>query len=356
MKDIDFDELDKAVNSLMATTKPAPTAAVEPVPATPAGDSQTPATVTVSPPSAPVVAVTPPEPATPAAPITTAIPVAVRPSAPAIKRSGRFMDMVNKPSDAKPRTASTAAPSREGISISPRPAEPTLQAAPTAAATVSMAAPEQKPASFETMPDPIDMQSQSFDAPSAPVSEPIDSTAVAPNNPPLGSTESPFLSDAKVEKRPLNSEPLEPTGEAAQFDMTDDTGPADTAIQPTEDEKGADEPPAVPQIAELSSDLVAIEADEKIDLTQAVDTADAAAQVTVPSVPLGASSIAQQYTTQPSSGDQSHAAIYDASQYPEPVSHPAKSKSGWLWVLWVVLLLGVGAGGAMLLYVLGIIP
>ena len=209
------------------------------------------------------------------------------------------------------------------------------------------------------MPDPLDMVASTPD--------PEPSTADT-TEPPLASVidvpaplESPFIADAKVEKRPLNP--------GASFDPVDQPlqseGTNEPAVQPTEEplkkasleepQKGEDEPPTTPQVPELDSDLVAIESNEQVEVTQATETADAASQVASPSTPLGASSIAQQYKTTPSTGDQSHAAIYDASQYPQPIAHPAKQRSSWWWVLWVVLLLGVGAGGAILLYNLGII-
>lgn len=338
MKDIDFDELDKAVNSLMATAQPdVPDAA----------SASEPSEITVSIPAAPPAAPPVAEPIT----VTQPTPMPARPVAPAARRSGRFMDMVHTSSDMKPRDPSTATKSREGLAITPRteavepiamPVEaplPTVEAIPTA------------------MPDPIDLlqdsqsgvdtvEAESAIAPAEPATEPA----------PLAPIESPFLSDAKVEKRPLNAGSADPTDLGLDMDTLQDEPVASAPEVPATDAEKGDEPPVTPQVPELSSDLVAIESNEGVEVTQAIETSAAMAQVEVPSTPLGAASIAQQYTTQASTGDQSHAAIYDASQYPEPVAHPAKQKSGWLWVLWVALLLGVGAGGAVLLYNFGIIP
>jgi hypothetical protein len=274
------------------------------------------------------------------------------------------MDMVHTSSDMKQREGSTSvtASSREGLAITPRsePAESTT-IVPTPTPTQPL---EQTPDNaMASMPDPIDVTFAQQPDISTVEAEPAIASTVATGESALETEqvapiESPFLADAKVEKRPLNAGTTDVVDTPAANDLgLEMDSLQDTAHDYTDSAaaKKGDEPPVSPQIPELNSDLVAIESSDKV-VTQAVESAEVAAQVEAPAVPLGASSIAQQYTTQASTGDQSHAAIYDASQYPEPVTHPAKHKSGWLWVLWVVLLLAVGAGGAVLLYTFGIIP
>ena len=341
MKDIDFDELDKAVSSLMGSIEPD-------------AQRETPQTL-VTPPTQPVpsptAVVSTEQPArttqvVESAPVPVTQPVPVR-SAPAARRGGRFMDMVSTPvGDTKSR-ASVQVPtqSREGLSITPRAdAEPTVETPAPATPTVID---EPAKTSFDSMPDPIDMNRE----PEASV--PNDEQSASS----LGSLDSPFLTDAKVEKRPLNAGNIEPTPDMSVGDeFNSPESVPEAANEPTVERVGADEPPATPQVPELSSDLVAIESGVNVEGTTLADDSKVVSHDDVPASPLGATSIAQQYKTKESSGDQSHAGIYDASQYPEPISHPAKSKSGWLWVLWVVLLLGIGAGGAVVLYNLGIIP
>lgn len=367
MKDIDFDELDKAVNSLMATVpseSPAssadsatPVNVVNPsvvdgqipgVPSAPLQQSATPSVLATDAQALPV------SPQYIPASVTEDVPS--RPTAPAVRRGGRFMDMVHTSSDMKASVpVSPASSRREGVAITPRPqvVEPMAPIddaqnpiGPTAA-TVP-----------EIMPDPIDVSVQkdeeSADARqviAGSVPDVIDAAAAS-----LSPMDSPFLADAKVEKRPLNAN----SPNDAPFDLMADIesegdNSADDVSVPRDNSQ--DEPPAVPQVPELSSDLVAIESDEPIGIdvqnSAPVDNPPVAEKA---AVSVGATSIAQQYTAQESSGDKTHAAIYDASQYPDPVTHPAKQKSGWLWVLWVLLLLGLGAGGAFLLYYLGIIP
>jgi hypothetical protein len=339
MKDIDFDELDKAVNSLMAS---APTIASTSEDNPPAEHIVTVSSTTAAT-AAPAVAPLSAPATVPSPSADTAVPVTIQPqptptttAAPVVRKAGRFMDMVHDSSDMKPRPT-VAVPSREGLTIAPR--TDTLSADSVQQETASTS----KPVEFGPMPDPIDMPQRPQSS-----AEPT-SLTLSPTTPQADSYESPFLSDAKIEKRPLNAtaagaEKLEPTSE--------------TPTEPTPASSG-DEPPAVPQVPELNSDLIEIESKETVpaaDMTQAVDSAAASVAVAEPEKPLGPASIPQQYKATESTGDHSHAAIYDSSQYPEPVTHPAKKKSGWLWVVMVVLLLGVGAGGAVLLYNLGIIP
>jgi len=353
MKDIDFDELDKAVNSLMAT---APTDKTD-EPATPATTVEIPSaadpvTVNVAKPAATVA------PVTETASVVTATPAPAAASAPVTApavRRGRFMDMVPSTSPGRQTPATSAPASREGLTITPRSSD-----ADTALSTQPTPKPVEPPVSapegtastgvsFDSMPDPIDMAVVDSSEPApTPITTSAPEVATQPE-----AIESPFLADAKVEKRPLNPNLGQELEQAAK-EESDALDSPNTNEQKSDN--GDDEPPITPQVPELSSDLVAIESGETPETAQPIDAGLSDTSTVAPSTPLGATSIAQQYTAKESSGDQSHAAIYDASQYPEPLQHPAKSKSGWLWVLWVIVLLGIGAGGAVLLYVFGIIP
>lgn len=348
MKDIDFDELDKAVNSLMSSVDQSQdnSSADSPQPngSTPQDAPQASVPAVAAPSTAPALAV-----ATPAA-VSAAPPAAApaRSAAPAVRRTGRFMDMVNTSSSKV--SPAPAAPSREGLSITPR----QVQDNPAPAAPEPSSEPAPTP-THGNMPDPLDV------AASAAASEPAPTGPTVALPAETAPIESPFLSDAKVEKRPLNPGTSidaheEPQAGPSSEPVTEESDLSSESTDSQPPAKTQDDPLANPQVPELASELVAIESTEKIETTQATETVEAASQVDEPSVPLGASSIAQQYKTAPSTGDQSHAAIYDASQYPQPVAHPAKHRSSWWWVLWVVLLLGAGAGGAILMYNLGIIP
>lgn len=335
MKDIDFDELDRAVNSLMSPTDNAsPTQQPAQEPAVAETSAQNPVN---EPTIAPNTADT-------------------KPVAPSPRRGGRFMDMVHSSSDMKTKSSPSTS-SREGITITPRPsASDKIEEPISTEVTEPETVPEESNANA-VMPDPIDMAADQTESTQQPDSDNTASTVEDNDTVDLqNDNESPFLTDAKVEKRPLNSDPLASTAlsdtlaqELEQENTTDEAAADD---QPEVD-TGADEPPQTPQVPELSSDLVAIESsdDTPTELEPIVQKDEEAVKT-----PSGPTSIQQQYTSLESTGDKSHAAIYDASQYPEPVAHPAKKKSGWTWVLWVILLLAIGAGGAVALYVMGIIP
>lgn len=368
MKDIDFDELDRAVNSLMSPVGTTPTTPAKPA-AEPAAQSLSDTEATPEVTSAPV-----------SVPERTATPT------PAARRGGRFMDMIHTSSDMK--TRSTGTQSREGVAITPaRPitqpaaAEPVINQADQVAAIESEQtgvaevttpdSPEEMPKAEESiisssapessssdivMPDPLDIDTSSQEADTSSEVDEVTTETEESNEAPT--SESPFLTDAKVEKRPLNPEPLSSSEPLVDMDalLKEDLETGEAKDEDAAEEKSKDEPPVVPVAPELNSELVAIESGERSEAQPATED-ESTAKADEPSTqPTGPTSIAQQYKTQESTGDKSHAAIYDATQYPEPVAHPAKKKSGWLWVVWVIVLLALGAGGAIGLYAAGIIP
>ena len=335
MKDLDFDELDRAVSSLMSKT---PDTGSQSAPAAPA---------------APTPAVTSEE----ATPITVTnnskppVPEVAAPAPLAQKRSGRFMDMVpgSRQAPAAPRVAS-----REGMTISPTGSAPATPDTPSEASSTESVAVSVEPttpvAGAEAAPAKTDWPDPLAVAAGSSENEAADNQDSSIPSEPLGS---PFLTDAKVEKRPLNSGSMD----TEKQELAEDS---DEPLVPSRDDK--DEPPEDPPIpAELNSDLIAIESDQLKTHPETPEEAKETEEKAPAEVPqadeksTGPTSIVQQYKEQPSSEDHSHAAIYDSSHFPEPLAHPAKKSSGWLWVLWVLLLLAVGAGGAVALYSLGII-
>jgi hypothetical protein len=214
-------------------------------------------------------------------------------------------------------------------------------------------------------PDPLEFNqtSEADDTPvvDAPLSDERDTAE------PLSS---PFLADAKVEKRPLGTPAPELyTPQQPEQDTTDvevETTPEPTLSEPV------DQPVEVELPEELRGDLMAIESNisnEQVVVPQASPASSAAeatnqpreseapktvatAAVTAPAVslPVGGGSIPQQYREEPSTGDQTTGSIYDTASYHQPLEHPAKKKAGWLWVIWVLVLLVLGAGGGALAY------
>lgn len=366
MKELDFDELDRAVSSLMSDTTDS----------TP--DSETPKEKTLDIPSSASAA--------PAPSFDTLQPDVVKKAieqpvdddkpvvntAPAIRRSsGRFMDVVHPSSDMKQPTPPKATP-RQGLTISPTPLPLAVpSSAPEVATTDAPKGRESTDDTTHNWPDPLDVSK------SQPVDSEPDTTStnlVEEDKAPLTS---PFLSDAKVEKRPLGGaattvQPSEtPTGTASDS-PEQDTIVADGA---SPEDQGISNPIdfEAPLPEELQSNLVAIESGEAetvVPEAPVAATAPAAekqpaaehpAKALIPdhfsdeNIPKGPASIAQQYKEEPKTGDQTNGAIYDTEAYHKPLAHPAKKSSGWLWIIWIILILAVGAGIGAALYYLGIV-
>lgn len=369
MKELDFDELDRAVNSLMADVKPDS-------PQLPGDDRVR--TVSIPPSEAP----TPP--ATPKATAPSVLP-ALSPPPPAARRGGRFMDVMHPSADMKkPETPPKV--SREGTPLIPTepfdsPKTPSLPAEPPAAQ------PEKAPtpaAASSEWPDPLDLPQFSAANPStsSPPSQPEtppQATAgeaaetsksaeqVAPDTSPgePAPLTSPFLPDAKVEKRPLGgSSPAAPPAEVPTGEAVSSSDQPDEQLPPAPQEA------AQPLPEELQNDLVAIEAgtsnlmppgtglpadNAPTQESQTTKVVDAGLKEPEPTVPKGPVSIPPQYKEEPSTGDQHSGAIYDTAAYHQPLTHPVKKKSGWLWVVWILLILALGGAVGAALYFFGII-
>lgn len=354
MKDLDFDELDRAVSSLMSDKN-------SPAPGTPSTPSQADTLSEVDSLSASV----PPSPSQSSV-VETPSPRPSRPAPPAARRPGRFMDVVAVRKDA----AVSRPVSRQGVAVQPVASPP----APEPVAPIEATAPPEVSAtpssSSADWPDPLELASAESTKQST-LGEPDFPSVMAEPREPASSPEekglvdeplsSPFLPDAKVEKRPLGSAALTSTETAL---MVEDENAQLPALP-------KDVEPALPE--ELHGDVVSIEADDSttnpaqhLKSPSESSTPESKKDETLPrevkpvvtvteaAMPSGPTSIAQQYKEEPTTGDTKNGAIYDTDSYHQPISHPAKKKSGWGWVLWIILILVVGAGGGAALYLLGI--
>jgi hypothetical protein len=365
MTDIDFDELDRAVSGVLGGSKSSTEPTNEPTsqpqtiqrtertvlspafsspysagPSPLVGSTPTvsPAPTVDAPVIEPIVASTPVAPSTPAPSPTVS-------TAPAARRSsGRFMDMVHPSSDMRSKTAVLTSP----VATRPEPSRPQ-----------------------SVRPEATHLQT-------APVAQPIVSEPVLPKvpawNEPL---ESPFLPDAKVEKRPLGG------GDASKTEDTSDDIFDFQGLLDDEPEELLLEAPEVQERLEATTmpdpiDFAAASSESDSADSTSFDvepttndtpfTPPVAPVVTepqnepvyeapttrvVPEEPIGPTSITPQYKEQPSS-NQETGAMYDTESYHQPVSQPVKKKSGWLTVLWILLLIiiGAGAGFAVFTYVL----
>jgi len=388
MKDLDFDELDRAVNTLMND--------VSKTDISKDTDDQT-NTLSITP-TLPEAA---PAPVTPVSP-TTANDVHVRTSTPSspplAARRGRFMDVVHSSSDMKKDKAPSQPISRQGVTLtpsktvmpepSPAPVIPAPEPTPAAPSE-----PIEKPGDSDThasdWPDPLELSgfkpdsnekltTQSMPEPTPLLEEGSETPAVAPTSDDIQPLSTPFLTDAKVEKRPLGSPTVsapEEKEEAPEPDHTPVVSTSDTSL--TVDDPSDQLVPSIPDEPkkelppELQGDLVAIESGSSTEnnVKSVETTAEKPVETPQPSshptalleaktddepVFTGPTSIAQQYKEEPNTGDQKNGAIYDTDAYHKPLAHPAKKKSGWLWVVWILLILLVGAGAGAALYFSGI--
>jgi hypothetical protein len=381
VKELDFDELDRAVNSLMSNAPKTPDAAMEPEEKVVDISSSTTPT---SPPAPSVAHTGTPPPASPVPPAPSSSPLST--SLPS-RRGGRFMDVVHPSSDMK--KSEPARPSRQGITIAPR---PTFDAAKTAAPTstekatdgeekekliqatsapVPEALIEDHVSAQSDWPDPLDVAGYQHDhdtssenaAPDAKTPEAHESPSLLTQKPADVPLTSPFLPDAKVEKRPLGGADLP---EVSEPEEPDRISVGNAGMSKTKDDPN-DQLPALPKDVEpvlpeeLHSDLVEVESDTT---TSGIPKTEGMTPTGLPPEPpivdekpvsTGPTSIPQQYQEEPTSGDKDSGAIYDTNTYHQPLAHPGKKKSGWLWVVWIVIILLIGAGAGAALYFFGII-
>lgn len=403
MKDLDFDELDRAVSSLLGAEQ------------TP--DGQQVGDDTVQDPK-------PQE----SAESSTATSVADEPvetpqKKPLIEKrnSGRFMDVVHPSSDMKnlqKPSISRQAPSITPLSKSDDTIEEKIEPQKEeeivpegVEATISQEQKDGVVANEETaandthtMPDPLDFHNFSFDkevkeeSSNALTETPVDETVqedsahdiidaddidqdaidddhelaldkmaselheldglMVQDDGPV-SVETPFINGSMIEKRPLGAfsidtpdESLLSVKEEATVDedqqSADDTATTKEKVVTTEiadkdaviDDVDAQIAPSAEVIPEeLQGDILAIESAEAVSTP-----------VPGHSSPIEAGSITQQYVEKARPATDTQTPVFDTTQYHKPLKHTAKQKSGWLTVLLIVAFLVVGAGAGAALY------
>jgi len=356
MKDIDFDELDRAVSSVLETPADVQPAVTPTTPAAEPAEAPEPAATVVETPAA---AEAPAEPA----PVETA---AAAKTPLAIKRRGQFMDVVHPSSDMTGKPEETTTTSSRTTTLQPLSASVVPDAEPTTTPDVETT-PEPTPAADEispdsqppvetvgsapadhAAPDPLDVMQTQEEAQDAAATEtstledtPVDSsaeeTAEEPVEEPAPTT--PFLADTEVDKRPLGAfspeeAPVEESAAAPNMPVT-----------------------AEPLPPELQADVVAVEANPSDKSEEAgekvVETEDKSEAVE----PGLNTSIPQQYAATESNADGDHS-IFDTSEYHQPIA-PVKTKKrglpGWLVALLVFFILaGLSAAGGYFWFYYGL--
>jgi hypothetical protein len=416
MKDIDFDELDRAVSSLMSGRSSKTAGPVTPASEPVVSEEQPPAadTTTMSTPddtSAPKVVSVEPKTEVSAPDSKPIAPTVTSPIVPQ-RRSGRFMDVVHPSSDMKssntmpnrpksivaPINTDTAAESVEKKTEVPvfDPLTMTsVEKASTSQKTSGLSEPEVKKQDDHSWPDPIDVHEKSMvpETPAPALSDDSSSSTAAeapttkaednsaPNeqeNSDYIETTSPFLPDAKVEKRPLGGTPSTvsvktddktskslPVPEEKDAIIDDDLTSKENneltdEASVSDDAKGDSSKPIEPLPAELSKDIIAVEAGGTIHEPDTLEKdGSRAEQGSNPKsakehAPApGMTSITQQYKIKTATTTPEHMPIY--ADNGQPLSHPKKTKSGWLTILWIIGLIIVGTGGTLALYFFNVI-
>jgi hypothetical protein len=166
--------------------------------------------------------------------------------------------------------------------------------------------------------------------------QPVMSSTSQPEIPPL---ESPFLPDTKVEKRPLGA-----------FSSMNQSAPIsrEPIMQQLPTQSPADAKTPLP--AELQKDLLSIESDNTTQLPPVLQTRPMSAMNTANRSAGSSNSISKQYQEKISPDSQTNGSIYDTSAYHKALVIPTKKKSGLMVVMWVAILLAIGAGAGIAIY------
>lgn len=374
MNDFDFEELDKAVNQLATKTQDEHADATEPASVAPAAQ---PVTVNSdAPKSAPAVAEAP-APSTEPEPTRSVPTPAARPShhSPRLTETrprgrGAFMDIVppassrksgtrvgvsiqplNKPEDIIPqepakdpsKEPADDEPSKVAVNLpikkpeqeTPEPAE---QEAPQPPEMPQPRDDESKPSSDVAWPDPLDFHGDDMPGHGDKPAEPAD-------------TPSPFIAEAKVEKRPLGAfSNFRPQPEQEALASKPEPEPVKDELTPERD--GTFEEPAQPKP----------EVEAEASKPPKAPTAAEAEHTEEPSRPdmhsAAMMSIPKQYHTEAKTTDKTTRPIFDTKEYHPPLLEAAVGEhrgGGSMWgklfiALVVLVLLGV-AGYFAYLYV-----
>lgn len=361
MTDIDFDELDKAVSSLMDGETPKQQNESSPVFESDANASVA-DTATSS--SSPDIAEETNEPTVIA---SAAAATVTRPAGLAVKRRGQFMDVMHPSADMKNTraNASVSRISRSGVTLTPSSNVVTSESGDTTASLdedslstdklttldgPTMIAPEPP-----TWPDPLafdafaktDTDAESTD----PASGTTESTPSEVSPEPLSS---PFLPDAKVEKRPLG-EAL-PTGTAEttestnvdQADLPDELSGNILAVELNDLHADIDAESEVPAASSKTPE------DEPVSSapSEPAKQDDPETSEVQPAVEPTTTSITPQYKTQDQDTEPAeHSALYDEVSE-TAAAKTVKKKSGWFVPVAIVLLILLGGGAGVAAYYL----
>ena len=288
------------------------------------------------------------------------------------RRSGRFMDVVHPSSDMRTDTSSpvrpTAASPRPTVSRTGLTLDPTFTQSSNSAPASDTTAADSTAVTDTDLVDP----SESLDDTTENLNTSIQAELNQESSYSSDVSNTPFLTDAKVEKRPLGgAQGLAETSDESETQATPEA-PAGEGYKAESQEDDTQTAPSRVVQAELRSDLISLESDDTSASYQTptddaakgqpVITPDSEADTkqqvvaqpdaTPLAQPVGPIAITQQYKQEPSSSPTESGSIYDTADYHQPLAHPQKKSSGWMWVVWVLVLLVLGAGSGAAAYFL----
>lgn len=333
MDDINFDELDKAVNSALQQSAPKTTPTKE----EPVAEEQTSTGTKPAP--------------------QTVVP----------QRRGQFMDMVHPSSDMT-KSSTAPRPSRQAPTLQPltpaivettAPKEPSHENSASAPVEpMGTEAVEAQSATSSEWPDPLDVMEQTEKERTESNSEQSEEYETPVENSPVAESEhtdttsepteketdgSPFISGAETEKRPLGAFTDTPATYEEPTPAHDELSPAADDVEQdkvdhTDSEIPREELPPVPLPQELTPEIVSVESD---DPSQPPEKAQEEASVESSGV---TASIPQQYqAAETSTDDQGEHPVFDTKEYHQPLTPPAKKGHAGLvisLIFIVIVLLG----------------
>ncbi len=395
MKDIDFDELDRAVGSVLGADNKADDASKTDTPATAV------ATVSPKPPTISEPAATEPDNAVEQPKVNeeekSVVTPEIKPSVSPARKRGQFLDMVHPSADMRkaPKMQATARKTLAPLNAVVAPEEPVSKPAtevevpsvdavvPEPATPDVIASQESSqnpaPANQETpkeeWPDPLDFAKESAEV-SATAQEPTLLDNAEPTV--VEASQTPFVADAKVDKRPLGAfASHDEASTEALVESSDDTlefNPEVNSIESTGVPQAEDEATGltgeVPAVEALSEDSPVVppsasEADSTVETGSLPDEVTPAEQEAKPELskveetkvetpapvaPVASQtpSIPQQYKTAeaPKEDNDAHP-LFDTEEYHQPLLADGKKKSSKIILIIVMLVILLALGGAL---------
>jgi len=165
---------------------------------------------------------------------------------------------------------------------------------------------------------------------------------------------SPFLADAKVEKRPLGGAPA-PTPEtslvAETVPATDKEELEPVSVKNDESSRMDAMSAPVSNLDEITEHVPEEYRDELLAVEQ-TPMSELTADSPVPQ--LETASIPKQYQEKPNTGDSTSGAIYDTSAYHKPLSKQSKKKPVLLWVGSLIAIVACGIAVGFAVYFFGL--